>query len=180
MWMSQCVATLGTTPSCAFDHLTEIGPVCKLNLTVFPCPSIKMCFEVQCGQIWCLSPNYCYFYALILQHYVISILKLLQATSMTSGCILMLLMPAPRLFVPSSAICWMELRYSCFQKHSLIMLFWQHWDQLSKFKYRFQIRVIRFYISFNVCLQIFLQFANSFNFNPHKWLQVNFDCSAMW
>eukprot|EP00106_Octopus_bimaculoides_P008024 XP_014775466.1 PREDICTED: aromatic-L-amino-acid decarboxylase-like [Octopus bimaculoides] len=22
--------------------------------------------------------------------------------------------------------------------------------------------------------------AESFNFNPHKWLQVNFDCSAMW
>ncbi|KAK7834472.1 hypothetical protein U0070_017658 [Myodes glareolus] len=25
-----------------------------------------------------------------------------------------------------------------------------------------------------------LQFADSFNFNPHKWLLVNFDCSAMW
>ena len=24
------------------------------------------------------------------------------------------------------------------------------------------------------------QFADSFNFNPHKWLLVNFDCSAMW
>ncbi|XP_074940452.1 aromatic-L-amino-acid decarboxylase-like isoform X5 [Phalacrocorax aristotelis] len=23
-------------------------------------------------------------------------------------------------------------------------------------------------------------FADSFNFNPHKWLLVNFDCSAMW
>jgi len=22
--------------------------------------------------------------------------------------------------------------------------------------------------------------ADSFNFNPHKWLLVNFDCSAMW
>ncbi|XP_072910441.1 aromatic-L-amino-acid decarboxylase isoform X2 [Hemitrygon akajei] len=25
-----------------------------------------------------------------------------------------------------------------------------------------------------------VEFANSFNFNPHKWLLVNFDCSAMW
>uniref|UniRef100_A0A8D3DXS2 Aromatic-L-amino-acid decarboxylase n=1 Tax=Scophthalmus maximus TaxID=52904 RepID=A0A8D3DXS2_SCOMX len=25
-----------------------------------------------------------------------------------------------------------------------------------------------------------IEFANSFNFNPHKWLLVNFDCSAMW
>eukprot|EP00095_Tigriopus_kingsejongensis_P010576 snap_masked-scaffold1137_size60140-processed-gene-0.11 protein:Tk10576 transcript:snap_masked-scaffold1137_size60140-processed-gene-0.11-mRNA-1 annotation:"aromatic-l-amino-acid decarboxylase" len=25
-----------------------------------------------------------------------------------------------------------------------------------------------------------VEFAQSFNFNPHKWLLVNFDCSAMW
>jgi len=25
-----------------------------------------------------------------------------------------------------------------------------------------------------------VEHANSFNFNPHKWLLVNFDCSAMW
>ncbi|XP_033627723.1 aromatic-L-amino-acid decarboxylase-like [Asterias rubens] len=25
-----------------------------------------------------------------------------------------------------------------------------------------------------------LEFADSFNFNPHKWMLVNFDCSAMW
>ncbi|XP_078274827.1 aromatic-L-amino-acid decarboxylase-like isoform X3 [Rhinoraja longicauda] len=25
-----------------------------------------------------------------------------------------------------------------------------------------------------------VEFSNSFNFNPHKWLLVNFDCSAMW
>ena len=25
-----------------------------------------------------------------------------------------------------------------------------------------------------------LQYADSYNFNPHKWLLVNFDCSAMW
>ena len=25
-----------------------------------------------------------------------------------------------------------------------------------------------------------LELADSFNFNPHKWLLVNFDCSAMW
>ena len=24
------------------------------------------------------------------------------------------------------------------------------------------------------------ELMESFNFNPHKWLQVNFDCSAMW
>ncbi|XP_043275547.1 aromatic-L-amino-acid decarboxylase-like [Venturia canescens] len=25
-----------------------------------------------------------------------------------------------------------------------------------------------------------IQYADSYNFNPHKWLLVNFDCSAMW
>ncbi|XP_074653816.1 aromatic-L-amino-acid decarboxylase-like [Tubulanus polymorphus] len=25
-----------------------------------------------------------------------------------------------------------------------------------------------------------VEFAQSFNFNPHKWMLVNFDCSAMW
>lgn len=25
-----------------------------------------------------------------------------------------------------------------------------------------------------------IETADSFNFNPHKWLLVNFDCSAMW
>ncbi|KAK6616924.1 hypothetical protein RUM43_014894 [Polyplax serrata] len=25
-----------------------------------------------------------------------------------------------------------------------------------------------------------VEFADSFNFNPHKWMLVNFDCSAMW
>jgi len=25
-----------------------------------------------------------------------------------------------------------------------------------------------------------IEMADSFNFNPHKWLLVNFDCSTMW
>lgn len=25
-----------------------------------------------------------------------------------------------------------------------------------------------------------VEYADSFNFNPHKWMMVNFDCSAMW
>lgn len=25
-----------------------------------------------------------------------------------------------------------------------------------------------------------IEYADSFNFNPHKWLLVNFDCSALW
>jgi aromatic-L-amino-acid decarboxylase len=25
-----------------------------------------------------------------------------------------------------------------------------------------------------------LEWADSYNFNPHKWLLVNFDCSPMW
>jgi aromatic-L-amino-acid/L-tryptophan decarboxylase len=25
-----------------------------------------------------------------------------------------------------------------------------------------------------------VEYAMSFNFNPHKWLNVNFDCSALW
>ena len=25
-----------------------------------------------------------------------------------------------------------------------------------------------------------IEYADSFNFNPHKWMLVNFDCSTMW
>ena len=25
-----------------------------------------------------------------------------------------------------------------------------------------------------------IELADSYNFNPHKWMLVNFDCSAMW
>lgn len=25
-----------------------------------------------------------------------------------------------------------------------------------------------------------VEFSDSFNFNPHKWMLVSFDCSAMW
>ena len=25
-----------------------------------------------------------------------------------------------------------------------------------------------------------MQYANSFNFNPHKWMLLTFDCSALW
>ena len=25
-----------------------------------------------------------------------------------------------------------------------------------------------------------VEMADSFNFNPHKWMLVNFDCSTMW
>ena len=25
-----------------------------------------------------------------------------------------------------------------------------------------------------------VELADSFNFNPHKWMLVNFDCSTMW
>ncbi len=25
-----------------------------------------------------------------------------------------------------------------------------------------------------------IEYSDSFSFNPHKWLLVNFDCSAMW
>lgn len=29
-------------------------------------------------------------------------------------------------------------------------------------------------------LMVGVEYADSFNFNPHKWLLVNFDCSALW
>lgn len=29
LYLLQFCATLGTTPSCAFDHITELGPICK-------------------------------------------------------------------------------------------------------------------------------------------------------
>lgn len=32
----------------------------------------------------------------------------------------------------------------------------------------------------NILLLFLLKYADSFNFNPHKWLLINFDCSAMW
>lgn len=32
----------------------------------------------------------------------------------------------------------------------------------------------------NILSLFILKYADSFNFNPHKWLLINFDCSAMW
>lgn len=75
-------ATLGTTPSCAFDHITEIGPICNAE------------------QLW------------------------LHIDAAYAG---------------SAFIC-PEFRP----------------------------------------LLDGVEFADSFNFNPHKWLLVNFDCSTMW
>ncbi|ENN76335.1 aromatic-L-amino-acid decarboxylase [Dendroctonus ponderosae] len=77
-----CVATLGTTSSCTFDRLDEIGPVCNGN------------------NVW------------------------LHVDAAYAG---------------SAFIC-PEFRY----------------------------------------LMKGIERADSFNFNPHKWLLVNFDCSAMW
>ncbi|XP_066152705.1 aromatic-L-amino-acid decarboxylase-like [Euwallacea fornicatus] len=77
-----CVATLGTTSSCTFDRLDEIGPVCNEN------------------DVW------------------------LHVDAAYAG---------------SAFIC-PEYRY----------------------------------------LMKGIERADSFNFNPHKWLLVNFDCSAMW
>uniref|UniRef100_A0A8C8CV91 Aromatic-L-amino-acid decarboxylase n=2 Tax=Oncorhynchus TaxID=8016 RepID=A0A8C8CV91_ONCTS len=75
-------ATLGTTPSCAFDHITELGPICNAE------------------KIW---------------------------------------MHIDAAYAGSSFIC-PEFRP----------------------------------------LLNGIEFADSFNFNPHKWLLVNFDCSTMW
>ncbi|XP_078544242.1 aromatic-L-amino-acid decarboxylase-like isoform X1 [Lissotriton helveticus] len=75
-------ATLGTTPSCAFDNLLELGPICKEE------------------NIW------------------------LHIDAAYAGC----------------AFVCPEFRH--FMKG--------------------------------------VEFANSFNFNPHKWLLVNFDCSTLW
>ncbi|XP_033983162.1 aromatic-L-amino-acid decarboxylase-like [Trematomus bernacchii] len=75
-------ATLGTTPSCAFDHITELGPICNEE------------------QMW---------------------------------------MHIDAAYAGSAFIC-PEFRP----------------------------------------LLNGIEFADSFNFNPHKWLLVNFDCSAMW
>ncbi|XP_014230308.1 aromatic-L-amino-acid decarboxylase-like [Trichogramma pretiosum] len=76
------VATLGTTPTCAFDNLDEIGPICKEY------------------NIW------------------------LHIDAAYAG----------------AAFVCPEYRY----------------------------------------LMSGVQYADSFNFNPHKWLLVNFDCSALW
>ena len=51
-------------------------------------------------------------------------------------------------------------------------------DQLCKFANFSKLRY-DYVIYFNWSISVF-QNAESFNFNPHKWLQVNFDCSAMW
>jgi tyrosine decarboxylase len=31
-----------------------------------------------------------------------------------------------------------------------------------------------------MCLTLVLQYADSFNTNPNKWLLINFDCSCFW
>lgn len=77
-----CCATLGTTPSCAFDNIMEIGPICN---------SENMWMHIDAA------------------------------------------------YAGSSFIC-PEFRH----------------------------------------LLNGVEFADSFNFNPHKWLLINFDCSAMW
>lgn len=77
-----CVATLGTTGTCAFDNLLEIGPVCREN------------------QVW------------------------LHIDAAYAG----------------SALCCPEFR----------------------------------------SLMPGIEYSDSFNFNLHKWMMVNFDCSAMW
>ena len=82
MFWQQVTATLGTTPSCAFDNLTELGKVCRNE------------------DLW------------------------LHVDAAYAG---------------SAFIC----------------------DE-----YRHHL--------------VGLEMADSFNFNPHKWLLVNFDCSAMW
>uniref|UniRef100_A0AAR2LJR2 Aromatic-L-amino-acid decarboxylase n=1 Tax=Pygocentrus nattereri TaxID=42514 RepID=A0AAR2LJR2_PYGNA len=81
-YVSQFCATLGTTPSCAFDYITEIGPICNTE------------------GIW---------------------------------------MHIDAAYAGSAFIC-PEFRP----------------------------------------LLDGVEFADSFNFNPHKWLLVNFDCSTMW
>ena len=35
-------------------------------------------------------------------------------------------------------------------------------------------------VNLNTISFLFWQLADSFNFNPHKWMMVNFDCSALW
>lgn len=77
-----CVGTLGTTPTCAFDNLPEIGPICQAN------------------NIW------------------------LHIDAAYAG----------------SALCCPEFR----------------------------------------SLMPGIEFGDSLNFNLHKWMMVNFDCSAMW
>ncbi|MGH0165925.1 UNVERIFIED_CONTAM: hypothetical protein FKN15_050056 [Acipenser sinensis] len=77
-----CCATLGTTPSCAFDNIMEIGPICN---------SENMWMHIDAA------------------------------------------------YAGSSFIC-PEFRH----------------------------------------LLNGVEFADSFNFNPHKWLLINFDCSTMW
>lgn len=65
----QFCATLGTTPSCAFDHITELGPICKSTVaaahTVFH--YLVTSSPVYCRQVYvipqivsiqhCLSPR---------------------------------------------------------------------------------------------------------------------------
>lgn len=77
-----CVATLGTTGTCSFDNLPEIGPICRNN------------------HIW------------------------LHIDAAYAG----------------SALCCPEFRH----------------------------------------LMPGIEYGDSFNFNLHKWMMVNFDCSAMW
>jgi aromatic-L-amino-acid decarboxylase len=106
------VATLGTTGTCAFDCLDELGPICNKE---------KLWMHVDAAYAGISKP----------------------------------------LQVPDSR--------QSYQKRKM--------QELNKF--------LLFAGSAFLCaeyrhLMNGLQFAESFCFNPHKWLLVNFECSAMW
>ncbi|KAK1334743.1 hypothetical protein QTO34_004309 [Cnephaeus nilssonii] len=112
------VATLGTTPCCSFDRLSEVGPVCNredlwLHVdaayagSAFICPEFRPLLDGVEG------------------------LRVQWARAAGSPA---RVLPGGERVTQTSPLCVLGSR----------------------------------------------QFADSFNFNPHKWLLVNFDCSAMW
>lgn len=113
------VATLGTTGTCAFDNLDEIGPICNEHHIWLHIDAAYAGEDLKNSRLQKNDKHIrvsCFIY-FIKEFQLINLIKITGA----------------------SFVC-PEFRY----------------------------------------LMSGVQYADSFDFNPHKWLLVNFDCSALW
>ncbi|XP_078544237.1 aromatic-L-amino-acid decarboxylase-like isoform X1 [Lissotriton helveticus] len=138
-------ATLGTTPSCAFDNLLELGPI-----------SVAICFwEISMNAVIRIGSRWD-------QHRALAITgssRVSTSICMTDGSVRQV----------SSIHSSLHTRRRKTGKEENI---WLHIDAAYAGS-AFVCPEFRHFMKG-------VEFANSYNFNPHKWLLVNFDCSTLW